>query len=65
LGVRSNADDYDSRFPLLQEVLRKKNYYTYGVVSLWTLEELGDSIYGAGQFFFDLFPQIFFLILKI
>lgn len=41
LGVTNNADSYKGQFPMIQQVLKQKGYYTYGVISLWTVQELG------------------------
>jgi membrane-anchored protein YejM (alkaline phosphatase superfamily) len=41
LGVIGNGDGFDGRFPMIQEVLKQKQYTSYGVISLWALQEIG------------------------
>ncbi len=41
LGVMHNHSRYNGKYPMIQEVLKKQRYYTYGIISLMSLIEPG------------------------
>ena len=49
-GVYSNHDQYDGRYPMLQQVLKENGYFTAGVISLGTLSSTTGIAEGFDEF---------------
>ncbi len=63
LGVLANENEYDGRFRMIQEVLKDRDYYTAGVISLGSVsgktgisrgfDEYNEDLFSTSSFYVD------------